>query len=401
MADSISQSVPQPNELARDSGPLELEAAELVRVAIPLVEPFRISSGEVRVKEALLLRLSEADFTGWGESSAMSGSFYSAETPDTCQRELIEVLLPALLGRRFESLFDLDARLAELTSNRFARVAVETAAWDLVAVRRMRPLHELLGLPSLPKIPCGLAIGLYQTEAELLAAIHRYWSNDYQRLKIKIRRGQDVSLVKAVRKEFGKLPLFVDANADYAREDFAVFEQLDDFGLMMFEQPLAKDDLEGAAQLQRRVRTPVCLDEGIETVADAGRAIELGACKIVNIKLQRVGGFLEALRIMQTCARHQIALWMGTMPELGVGSAQALALTGHPGVAFPTDVEPSRRWYVDDVVEPALALHPGGLLLPDGPGMGFKVDETIIRRSAVNRWSFKAAGETRAEPRGT
>lgn len=333
----MSLNVPQPDELARDSGPIKLDAAEMARVSIPLVEPFRISSGEVRVKESLLLRLREGDFTGWGESSAMSGSFYSVETPDSCQRELAEVLLPAVLGRRFTSLLDLDGLLSELTSNRFARVAIETAAWDLVARRRSRPLHELLGLPRLPRIPCGLAIGLYNTEAELLAAIHRYWSNDYQRLKIKIKRGQDVSLVKAVRREFGEIPLFVDANADYTRNDFRVFEQLDDFGLMMFEQPLAKGDLEGAAMLQRRVRTPTCLDESIETLADARRAIELGACKIVNIKLQRVGGFLEALRIMQACAVHQIALWIGTMPELGVGSAQALPLTGHVGVAFPTE----------------------------------------------------------------
>ncbi len=380
--------VTQPDELARGSGPIRVDAAEMVRVSIPLVEPFRISSGEVRVKEALLLRLREGDFTGWGESSAMSGSFYSTETPDSCQRELAEVLLPAVLGRRFDSLLDLNVFQSGLTSNRFASVAIESAAWELVARRRNRPLHELLGLCRLPRIPCGLAIGLYDTETELLAAIRRYWSKDYQRLKIKIKRGQDVTLVKAVREEFGNIPLFVDANADYTRNDFRVFEQLDEFGLMMFEQPLAKDDLEGSALLQRRVRTPICLDESIETVADARRAIELGACQIVNIKLQRVGGFLEVLRIMQACAANQIALWIGTMPELGVGSAQALALTGHPGVTFPTDVEPSRRWYVDDVVEPEIELHSGGLILPDGPGLGFKVDETKVVKFAVNRWQF-------------
>ncbi len=393
--------VPQPDELARGCGPIKLEAAEMVRVSIPLVEPFRISSGEVRVKEALLLRVREGDFEGWGESSAMSGSFYSAETPDSCQRELAEVLLPAVLGRGFASLLDLNVVLSELTSNRFARVAIETAAWELIARRRGRSLHETLGLPRLPRIPSGLAIGLYDSEAELLAAIRRYGSKDYQRLKIKIKQGQDTSLVKVVRKEFGDIPLFVDANGDYTRGDFRVFEQLDDFGLMMFEQPLAKGDLEGAAMLQRRVRTPICLDESIETLADARRAIELGACRIVNIKLQRVGGFLEALRIMQACTLNQIALWIGTMPELGVGSGQALALTGHPGVAFPTDVEPSRRWYVDDVVEPVIALEPGGLLLPDGPGLGFKVDESKVAKFAVNRWQFKAGGGISEGPQVT
>ncbi len=395
----MSMTVPQPDELARGSGPIKLDAAEMVRVSIPLVEPFRISSGEVRVKEAMLLRLREGDFEGWGESSAMAGSFYSAETPDSCQRELADVLLPAVLDRGFASLFDLNVVLSEVTSNRFARVAIETAAWDLVARRRSRPLHETLGLPRLPRIPCGLAVGLYDSEAELLAAIRRHWSNDYQRLKIKIKRGQDISLVKAVRKEFAEIPLFVDANADYTREDFRVFEQLDDFGLMMFEQPLAKGDLEGAAMLRRRVRTPICLDESIETIADARHAIEHDACKIVNIKLQRVGGFLEALRIMQACTLNQIALWIGTMPELGVGSAQALSLTGHPGVTFPTDVEPSRRWYAHDVVEPEIALQPGGLILPDEKGLGFTVDELKVNKFAVNRQRFNASGGTRGTPK--
>jgi O-succinylbenzoate synthase len=373
--------------MAAQVGPFTVRGATVIRVSIPMREPFRISSGAVARKEALLVRLSDGSAFGWGESSAMPGSFYSSETPESCQRELLECLIPGVLGRRFESVVDLGAHLEGLSSSRFARVALETAAWELVARGRGVAIRRLLGVPD-RAIPSGLAIGLYDTEAELCAAIHRYWSDGYRRLKIKIKRGQDVALVKAVRREFGNIPLFVDANADYTRDDFAVFEELDDYGLTMFEQPLAKEDLEGAAMLQERVKTPICLDEGIETEADARRAIELGSCRIVNIKLQRVGGYLEALRICRVSEEAAIPLWMGTMPELGVGSAQALTLASHPAFVFPADVEPSRRWYLDDVVRPEIALSDGYLAVPDGPGLGYEVAEEKLERWAVSRWQF-------------
>jgi len=364
-----------------------IREARLVRVSVPMTEPFRISSGAVDRKDALLVQLSDGEAFGWGESSAMSGSFYSIETPESCQRELLERLLPATVGRGSESIEEFNLHLETLSSSRFARVALETAAWELVARQRGVSLRQLLGVPDRP-IPSGLAVGLYDSEAELCAAIARYWGDGYQRLKIKIKRGQDVALVKAVRREFGDIPLFVDANADYTREDFQVFEQLDEYGLMMFEQPLAKDDLEGSALLQQRVHTPVCLDESIETAADARRAIELGSCRIVNLKLQRVGGFLEGLQVCQVCQEHGIPLWMGTMPELGVGSAQALALASHPGFVFPTDVEPSHRWYLDDVVRPEIRLEQGCLTVPEGPGLGYEVDESKVAQYAVGQWQF-------------
>lgn len=376
-------------KLAGQCGAVCLEAVSVVRVRIPLVEPFRISSGAVAVKDALLVRISEGESYGWGEASAMSGSFYSAETPDSCQQELIDRFIPQLLGKRFNSIVELNGCLDQLSSNRFARTAIETACWELLARRQGVPLRELLGFPDHP-IASGLAVGLYDTEVELIAAIRRQWSESYKRLKIKIKRGQDVSLVRAVRKEFGDVPLFVDANADYRRSDFKVFQALDDFGLMMFEQPLPKEDLEGAALLQKQVRTPVCLDEGIETADDARRAVALGSCRIVNIKLQRVGGFLEALRICRICEEHGIGLWVGTMPELGVGSAAALVLACHPGFNFPTDVEASHRWYVDDVLKPELTVADGWISLPGGAGLGYEVDVGKLAQYGVERREFKA-----------
>jgi O-succinylbenzoate synthase len=361
-------------DLARQTGPIRFTRFELFRAAIPMREPFRISSGEVACKQAALLRAWDGDVFGWGESSAMPGGFYSSETPESCWRELTDTVLPALAGRdhEFPHIAALDTWLREHTTTPFVRVAVETAAWEMAARARGLSLRALFGLTDRP-IPSGLAVGLYDDLDGLRAALDRYGPRDYQRLKIKIKRGQDVDLVRAVRQWLPDVPLFVDANADYTRDDLDLFRELDRDGLMMFEQPFGKHDLDTSAALQRIARTPVCLDESIDSVETARAALDLGACRIVNIKLQRVGGFLEALRIIELCASRGVPVWMGTMPELGIGSAQALVLASHPSCQFPTDVEPSARWYVDDVLSPPLRLEGGYLHVPAGPGLGFTV----------------------------
>jgi O-succinylbenzoate synthase len=354
-----------------------------------MIEPFRISSGEVSAKDSVLVRLSDGDAFGWGESSAMSGNFYSTETPDSCQRELVETVLPALLGRTFDSMLELEAELARLSSSRFVRIAVESAAWELIARARNLSLRQLFGLPHHP-VPSGLAIGLYPTIEELLAAIERYQVADYSRLKIKIKRGQDLELVRAVRQQLPDVGLYVDANADYTLADLDIFRQLDRYNLMMFEQPFAREAFEDSARLQRTVRTPICMDESIETLADLKQAIALDACRIVNMKLQRVGGFLEALRIMEACLEHGIPVWMGTMPELGIGSAQALVLATHPACRYPTDVEPSTRWFTGDILSPELTLSEQHIELPHGPGLGYTVDPDALARYQLRHWSFGA-----------
>jgi o-succinylbenzoate synthase len=368
-------------------GPLTIGKAEAWRISIPMLEPFRISSGEVSRKDAVVVRLGDGKDFGWGESSAMPGSFYSTETPDSCQQELIDRILPELRGRTFATMDDLETALAGWTASRFVRVAIETAAWELLARRAGQSLREFFGLADRP-VASGLAVGLYATLDELRAALERYRARDYRRLKIKIKRGHDVELVQSVREWYGGIPLFVDANADYTQADLDVFRELDGQGLMMFEQPFAKDDMEGSAALQHSVRTPVCFDESVETAADAERAAQLEACRIVNIKLQRVGGYLEAFRIAECCMRHNIALWLGTMPELGIGSAQALMFAAHPGCTFPTDVEPSARWFRDDILQPELALRGDELLMPSGPGLGFTVDMNKLERYSTHHWTF-------------
>jgi O-succinylbenzoate synthase len=369
-------------------GPVTLTKVGAWRVSVPMLEPFRISSGEVASKDAVVVRLTDGVHWGWGESSAMAGGFYSSETPDFCQHELIDKVLPRLVGRSWPTMLALEQELAEATPSRFVRVAIETAAWEMLARAAVAPLRTYLDLPD-ATVRSGLAIGLYDSERELVAAIDRYGYRDYGRLKIKIKRGQDVSLVQSVREHVKDFPLFVDANADYSLADIDVFRELDRYGLMMFEQPLAREAFEASAELQRQVQTPICMDESIETAEDARRAAKLGACRIVNIKLQRVGGYLEALRIAEVCQQHDIGLWVGTMPELGIGSAQALVLASHPGCRYPTDVEPSRRWYCDDIVAPELVLQAGGFVMPQEPGLGFDVDMERWRPYLRSYWSFE------------
>jgi len=367
-------------------GPIRFAKAEAVRVSVPMHEPFRISSGEVTSKDAVLLRVTDGEHFGWGESSAMAGAFYSSDTPDSCEQQIIS-LLPRLVGRTFATMVELEAYLLGQSLSPFVRVAIENAAWELLARARGISLRELFGLAE-TDAPTGLAVGLYATLAELKSALECYRPQDYKRLKIKIKRGQDVDLVRAVRQWYGDIPLFVDANADYGEADIPVFQELDRYNLMMLEQPFAKADETTSAKLQQIVKTPICFDEGAETAQDVLRGKNMDAVRIVNIKLQRVGGFLEAFRIIEACVVSRIPFWMGTMPELGIGSAQALALTSHPACGFPTDVEPSSRWYVGDVLSPDLQMRDALLHIPQGPGLGFEVNELSVNLFATKRWSF-------------
>lgn len=367
-------------------GPVHFASATATRVAVPMHEPFRISSGEVNTKDAILLRITDGHSFGWGESSAMAGAFYSTDTPDSCEEQLV-AFLPKLIGMSFATMGELERYLRDAQLSPFVRVAIETAAWEMLARAAGVSLRDLFGLPE-ADAPTGLAVGLYPTLEELKTALERYRPQEYMRLKIKIKRGHDVELVRAVRGWYGDIPLFVDANADYGAEDIAVFQELDAYGLMMFEQPFAKQDVETSAKLQKLVSTPLCFDEGIETAQDVLDGAAMDAVRIVNIKLQRVGGFLEAFRIIEACVATGLPFWMGTMPELGVGSAQALILASHPACKFPTDVEPSERWYVGDVLQPELRMQNARLPIPSGPGLGYQVDEAMLERFATKRWSF-------------
>jgi O-succinylbenzoate synthase len=251
-------------------------------------------------------------------------------------------------------------------------------------------LYELFGVERRP-VPSGVAIGIYETIDELIERVRRYVSEGYQRVKIKIQPGWDVEPVAAVRAQFPELPLMVDANAAYTIDDLHIFRELDQFNLMMIEQPLAATAFEEAGELQAHLTTPLCADESAESLTTLTHVIRHKAARIINIKVQRVGGLSEALLMLEAATAAGLQCWIGTMPELGIASAQGLQLAMHSSFSFPTDIEASSRWYVNDIIEPAIAIDQSGFIhVPNGAGTGFKVDRETVERytTAVERFSL-------------
>jgi O-succinylbenzoate synthase len=280
--------------------------------------------------------------------------------------------------------------LREQPVDQFAKAGIEGALWEAFANTRQRALCELFGIERRP-VPSGVAIGIFGTVDELIERVYRYVSEGYQRVKIKIQPGWDVKPVAAVRAQFGQLSLMVDANAAYSIDDLNVFRELDRFDLLMIEQPLAAEAVEQAGELQSHLTTSLCADESAESLAALDQLIEHKAARIINIKVQRVGGLSEALLMLKAACAAGLRCWVGTMPELGIASAQALNLAMHSGFSFPTDIEASSRWYVDDIVEPAIAIDRSGFIhVPEGSGTGFKVDREGVERytTAVERFSL-------------
>jgi o-succinylbenzoate synthase len=360
---------------------IKISSVVLHRVRVPFVEPFRISNGVVAEKDAILIELTtDEGIVGWGEASPMSGSFYSADTPDSSWTLLKNEIVPTLLSH---GKFD-PTRIHD----NFARAGIDGALWDACAHTRQMPLCDLLGIDRRP-VPSGVAIGIFDTIDELLERVRRYVNEGYQRVKIKIQPGWDIEPVAAVRSNFPRLPLMVDANAAYALNDLPVFRELDDFQLMMIEQPLAAAAIAEAGELQAQLQTPLCADESGDSLDTLDQLITHKAARLINIKVQRVGGLTEALRMLQAARAADLQCWVGTMPELGIASAQALHLAMHAGFSFPTDIEASSRWYTDDVIQPVIMIDESGFIdVPRGPGSGFTVDREKVERYTIAVESF-------------
>ncbi len=368
---------------------MKVERIALTHVRIPLIEPFRISNGEVKEKDGIIVRVYAEGLVGTGEASPMSGSFYSDDTPESVWRVLTESILPAVFAAHAGSVEEVNHLLASLKSSPFARAGVETAFWDLEAQAAGEPLYDRLGGKNLP-LESGLAVGIYPDLRGLIGAIEQHLAEGYTRVKIKIQPGWDIDPLTEVRVRFGDIPLMVDANCAYTIEDIAHLGSLDAFGLMMVEQPLPRNDLEGHARLQDILRTPVCLDESAEDLAAVKRAIRLKSCRIVNIKIQRVGGLANAIAIHDCCAAAGIPVWAGTMPELGIGGVQTLHLATLPNFRFPTDVESSARWFVDDIVEPLITVSKGRITIPSGTGNCYALSARAMERYRITERVFRA-----------
>ncbi|MCA1632988.1 MAG: o-succinylbenzoate synthase [Acidobacteria bacterium] len=371
---------------------MEIVQIEMREIRLRLVHFFETSFGRTTERRILLVRvLDHEGAEGWGECTAGEGPFYSEEWIDGAWEVTRRFLAPMSLGREVESAAGVGELFRRVRGNRMAKAAIETACWDLEASRLGVPLWKHLGGVR-PEIACGVSIGIQDTLEELLDKIERELADGYQRIKIKVKPGWDREVVEKVRARFPDINLMVDANSAYTLDDAPMLRALDEYGLMMIEQPLAYDDREDHARLQRQLKTPICLDESVRSAEDARKAVELGACRIVNVKLGRVGGHAEARRVERVCRESGIPVWCGGMLESGIGRAQNIAMATLEGFTLPGDISASARYWEEDIIEPPVLVTPRGTIhAPDGPGLGFKIKRERIEALTVRAETMAAA----------
>jgi o-succinylbenzoate synthase len=369
---------------------MRIDRIELRHVRLLLVSPFVTSMGVEADEEHVIVRVDAEGLTGWGECVAQATPYYSYETTETTWHILRDFLVPAVLGRDVSNPDDVIALGARVRGHRMAKAGLEAAAWDLLAKAGGVSLASMLG-GTRERIEVGVSIGIQPTPEKLVERVAAYLAEGYGRIKIKIAPGSDVQLVKAVRREFPGVALQVDANSAYRLEDVDVFRAMDDERLLLVEQPLSHEDIYDHAALQRELKTAVCLDESIHSAADARAAIDLGSCRVVNIKPGRVGGFTESKRIHDHCADRGVPVWHGGMLESGIGRAGNVALASLPNFTLPGDISASRRYYLEDIVEPAFEVAADGTMaVPRGHGIGVEVVPERLDRVTVRREEFRA-----------
>jgi O-succinylbenzoate synthase len=358
-----------------------IERIDLSLVRLPLLRPFRTSSSAKSHIEHILVRLTAQGLTGWGECASPSNPYYCPETVETCWHMLRDFLGPAVMGKEWNEIDEIVRCYALVKGNNFAKAGLEMACWDLLARKRERSLAELLG-GTQREIWSGVSLGIEANTGALVDQIEQRLEEGYRRIKLKIAPGHDVETVDAVRERFPDVPLQVDANSAYMLDDLPTLKRLDAFNLLLIEQPLAHDDIVDHARLQAELATPVCLDESIHSAADARKALDLKACRVINIKVSRVGGLLEAKRIHDHCLARGVPVWCGGMHEFGIGRAANVALASLPGFTLPGDISGSDRYYREDLVEPPIRATRGTVPVPCRPGLGHEpVEERIARHT--------------------
>ncbi len=362
---------------------IRIKSIELREIHLPLVHFFETSFGRTYNRRIILLTVHTEDGTGYGECTAGEDPFYSSETTETAWHMLCDFIVPCLLERKLERPSDAAAQMTPIRSNRMAKATIETALWDLEARRLGLPLYRHLG-GTRREIPCGVSIGIQDSIEALLGKVRTEVAAGYRRVKIKIKPGWEIEPLRAIRSEFPDLPLMVDANSAFTLGDIALFRKIDEFRLMMIEQPLAHDDIVDHAVLQREIETPICLDESIHSADDARKAIGMGSCRIVNVKLGRVGGYTEALQINDYCTRYGVPIWCGGMLESGIGRAHNIAMSTLSGFILPGDVSASKRYYSEDTIVPPVSVTPHGIIhVRDTPGIGYEPNRERIERATV------------------
>jgi O-succinylbenzoate synthase len=361
---------------------MKLEAVELRRIRMSLVAPFETSFGVQTERDILLLKAVTSVGEGWGECVAGEEPTYSSEYVDGAQHVLIHHLLPRLFDRVIGESADVARLLRPVHGHHMAKAAIEMAILDAELRARGESFGHFFGAVR-PAVDCGVSVGIHASITGLLDTVGDYLDQGYRRIKLKVKPGWDLEPVREVRERFGEVPLQVDANTAYTLSHSTHLAKLDPFGLLLIEQPLPEDQVLAHSELARIVRTPICLDESITSAQAAADAIRLGACRIINIKPGRVGGYLEARRIHDLCESHGVPVWMGGMLETGIGRAGNVAMAGMANFTLPGDTSASSRYYHRDITEP-FVLHDGRLDVPTGPGLGVELDLEYL--DAITYW---------------
>lgn len=366
---------------------MKLERVELREIRMPLAHPHETSLSKTTIRRIVLVRVDADGLTGWGEVTCWE-PFYSHETPETAWHILRDFLIPRTVGHEWASASELAALFRPIRGHDMAKAALENALWDIEAQQKTVSLAKLVG-GTREEVLCGVSIGIQNSVEELLQEIQQKLEAGYQRIKIKIKPGWDLEVLTRVREEFPEISLMVDANGAYSLADLPRLKLIDRFHLMMLEQPLGWNDIIDHAKLQRELATPICLDEPILSADDARKAIEIGACKVINIKLGRVGGFTSARQIHDVCRANDVPVWCGGMLESGIGRAHNIAMAALRGFSLPGDLAASRRYWTEDIIDPEVTMTRRGTIpVPQSPGSGYIPNLDRIERVTVKRECF-------------
>lgn len=369
---------------------MKIHWAELRQVELPLIFPFETSFGRQESHSCLLIRLASDGMEGWGEAPVETAPLYNEETTGTAWHILEQFIMPRVLGREIAHPRDFPPVVRHLRRHRMAKAGVEAALWDLHSQHEGIPLSRALGGTN-PAVEVGVSLGIEPTVDALLRRIEEFTRRGYRRIKIKIKPGWDVDVVRDVRRAIGTMRLQVDANSAYTLEQAEVFRAMDAFDLLLIEQPLGEDDIVDHAALQAQLRTPICLDESIVTPEDARKAIQLGSCRVVNIKAARLGGLAAGSATHDVCQQRGIPVWCGGLLETGIGRAANLALASLPNFRLPSDLSASDRYYHEDLIDPPVTLNGDGTVtVPSTPGLGVHVRLDRVEQHTVRKATFKA-----------
>ena len=363
---------------------MKIDAVTLHHLRMPLVSPFETSFGRETDRECILIEIQSEGLTGFGECVATRDPGYNYETTGTALHIIKDFIAPLLLGRDIKDAADFQIRVQGIRGHHLAKAGVEMALWDLLGKRAGKSLRELFG-GKREKVDVGVSIGIQESPEALKRSVADYLGQGYRRVKIKIKPGRDIGEASAVRKAYPELRLQVDANSAYSLESAEVLKPLDDLNLLLIEQPLFEDDIWDHRKLQEKFKTPICLDESIVTPRHARYALEMKACRIINIKAGRVGGLSQAIMIHDLCHAQNIPVWCGGMLETGVGRASNLALASLPGFVLPGDISASNRYYKNDITNEQFELNPDSTItVPDSPGLGVTVNISSLTKYALS-----------------